>query len=123
MSKRETPLTRAYWQRIGGTLIEEFPAVHRGKDHGPRTLDAIILPNGPKRIAHWSEVKVEGQNVIVVQTKATRLGMYLLGQAVFSRELMKPFKPGSVKTVAICTKDDSVLRPLAEAYGVEVVVV
>ena len=27
MSKRETPLTREYWQSIGGTLIEEFPAV------------------------------------------------------------------------------------------------
>ena len=30
MSKRETPLTRRYWQEIGGTLgtlIEEFPAV------------------------------------------------------------------------------------------------
>ena len=27
MSKRETPLTRKYWKSIGGTLIEEFPAV------------------------------------------------------------------------------------------------
>ena len=27
MSKRETPLTRRYWREIGGTLIEEFPAV------------------------------------------------------------------------------------------------
>ena len=26
MSKRETPLTRKYWESIGGTLIEEFPA-------------------------------------------------------------------------------------------------
>tara|TARA_Y100001970_G_C13899964_1_gene683125 strand:- start:530 stop:643 length:114 start_codon:yes stop_codon:yes gene_type:complete len=30
MSKRETPLTRKYWESIGGTLIEEFPAVTRG---------------------------------------------------------------------------------------------
>jgi hypothetical protein len=48
--------------------------------------------------------------------------MYLMGQALFSRELMKPFRPASIRTVALCAKDDSVLRPLAEEYGIEVVV-
>jgi hypothetical protein len=46
--------------------------------------------------------------------------MSLLGQAFFSRELMRPFKPSSIRTVALCEKDDSVLRPLAEQYGIEV---
>jgi hypothetical protein len=46
--------------------------------------------------------------------------MYLMGQALFSRELMKAFDPASIQTVALCSKDDSVLRPLAEAYGIEV---
>ena len=46
--------------------------------------------------------------------------MYLMGQALFSRELMKPFGPASIRTVALCAKDDSVLRPLAEAFGIEV---
>ena len=27
MSKHETPMTRWYWQQIGGTLVEEFVAV------------------------------------------------------------------------------------------------
>jgi hypothetical protein len=46
--------------------------------------------------------------------------MYLMGQALFSRELMKRFTPASIRTVALCGKDDSVLRPLAEQYGIEV---
>jgi hypothetical protein len=46
--------------------------------------------------------------------------MYLMGQALSSRELMKPFMPASIRTVALCGKDDSVLRPLAEPYGIEV---
>ena len=52
-----------------------------------------------------------------------RLGMYLLGQAFFSRELIdNRLKPKSVRTVALCALDDAVLRPIAERYGVEVVV-
>ena len=123
MSRLETPMTRAYWKRVGGTLIEEFPAVKGSATCGPRQLDAVILPNGEHRIAHWSEVEIEGQDVIVVQTKAHRLGMYLMGQAVFSIELMKPFKPRSIRSVALCKKTDSVLEPLLDHYPeVEVVV-
>ncbi len=122
MSKQETPLTRAYWKKVGGTLIEEFLAVPRGMGHGPRLIDAVILPNQPRRMAHLRDVRLEGEEVIVVQTKAGRLGMNLMGQAFFSRELIKKFNPSSVRAVALCTKDDIVLRPLAEANGIEVVV-
>lgn len=49
--------------------------------------------------------------------------MYLLGQALFSRELIETrFAPRSVRTVALCTDDDDVLRPPAKRYGVEIVV-
>ena len=30
MSKHETPMTRWFWQQVGGTLIEEFCAVRKG---------------------------------------------------------------------------------------------
>jgi hypothetical protein len=61
--------------------------------------------------------------VIVVQAKASRLGMYLMGQALFSAELIRRFRPASVRSVALCTADDAVLRPLLEPYPhVEVVV-
>jgi hypothetical protein len=123
MSKHETPMIRAYWRRVGGTLIEEFPAIRRTATCGQRLLDAVILPNGETRIAHWREVSLEGEDVIVVQAKAHRLGMYLMGQAFFSAQLLERFKPTSVRSVALCARDDSVLRPLLEQYpGMQVVV-
>jgi len=123
MSKHETPMIRRYWQRIGGTLVEEFPVVAASSTCGPRRLDAVILPDGEFRRAHWSQVSIAGQDVIVVQAKASRLGMYLMGQAVFSAELIKRFNPASVRSVALCTKDDLELRPLLLKFpNVEVVV-
>ena len=78
---------------------------------------------GPERIAHWSEVDIEGKDIIVIQTKANRLGMYLMGQAVFSKELMKQFNPRLIESVALCIKDDAVLRPMLERFpDVEVVI-
>jgi len=123
MSKLETDLTRKYWHSVGGTLIEEFPAVKKGKDHGLRLMDGVIVLGEEKKIAKASEVTLEGKDIIVVQTKANRLGMSLMGQAIFSKELMKSFQPKSIKSVAICTKHDSVLETLLENYDdVEVVV-
>jgi hypothetical protein len=62
-------------------------------------------------------------DIVVVQTKANRLGMYLLGQAFFSAQLVRRFQPRSVESVALVAKDDDVLRPLFEQYpGMRVVV-
>jgi len=84
MIKHETPMTRWYWKQVGGTLIEEFIAIKSGADRGKRVLDGIIIPSGEVRIAKQHEVSIEGKDVVVVQTKARRLGMGLLGQALFS---------------------------------------
>ena len=116
MSKLETPLTRAYWKKVGGTLIEEFYAVHSSPTGGKRIMDGVIIRGGENRIAHASEVNLEGKDIIIVQTKAGRLGMYLMGQAFFPAELMKRFKPKLILSVALCLKDDSVLRPIFESY-------
>jgi hypothetical protein len=86
-------------------------------------LDGVILPQQETKVAHWREVSLEGEEVIVVQAKSSRLGMYLMGQALFSAELTKRFHPASVRSVALGRKDDAVLRPLLEQYpGMEVVV-
>ena len=125
MSKLETPFTRRYWRywrEIGGTLIEEFPSVRSGPNQGKRLLDGVVLLDSPHLIANHREVEIENRDIVVIQTKASRLGMYLLGQALFSRHLMMPFRPSSVDTVAICTKGDAVLEPLAAEYGIKVVV-
>jgi hypothetical protein len=124
MSKLETPLTEAYWATIGGTLIKEFFLVRRSSSAEARRADAVILPNGAHRKAHWREpIYIEGQDVIVVQTKASRLGMNLMGQAVFSAELMRKLNPRSVRSIALCTQDDSALHPLLDAYpNVDIVI-
>jgi hypothetical protein len=116
MSYHETPMTRGYWQQVGGTLIEEFIAVERTPTCGRRVLDGVIIKGGEYRIAKQSEVSLDGKDIIVVQTKASRLGTYLMGQALFSAQLICRFMPRSVVSVALCSKDDSVLRPLFEQY-------
>jgi hypothetical protein len=123
MSKHETPMIRRYWESIGGTLIEEFPAVRRCEGVGQRLIDAIIVPSWPRQIAMPGEVALKGEQIIIVQAKASRLGMYLMGQALFSLELMKRFEPASIRSIALCSADDLVLRPILERFhGVEVVV-
>jgi hypothetical protein len=123
MSLRETPMTRWYWSKIGGTLVEEFPAVERIDTCGQRLIDGIIILDGEKKIAKASEVTLTGKNIVVVQTKRGRLGMYLMGQALFSPLLMVRFGPASITSVALCERTDTVLAPLLERYpNVKVVV-
>jgi hypothetical protein len=123
MSKKETPMTRRYWQRVGGTLIEEFHAQKGSSEIGKRLLDAVIISGGEFKIAKQSEVSIEGKDIIIVQTKAKRLGMNVMGQALFSIELMRKFNPKSIRSVALVEKDDAVLREfLLRHENVEVVI-
>jgi len=124
MSKHETPMTRRYWERVGGTLLEEYLIVRSSPGVGRRMIDAVIIEDGDHRIASRGEtVSLDGHDIVVVQTNAQRLGMYLLGQAFFSRELIKDrFAPRSIRTIALCARDDAILHPIAERFGVEVVV-
>ncbi len=89
-------MIQAFWRKTGGTLMREFPVVRASATCGARRLDAVILPRGEFREAHSRDVSLEGQDVIVVQAKASRLGMYLMGQAVFSAEIVRRFRPASV---------------------------
>lgn len=122
MSKLETPLTRRYWKETGGTLVEEFLAVPGSLVQGKRLLDGVIILGAPFEIKKAKAVNLEGKDIVVIQTKAARLGMYLLGQALFSARLVERFRPASIRSVAICTKGDAALEPLAKEYGVEVVI-
>jgi hypothetical protein len=110
MSKLERPMIDRYWEKIGGTLIPEFQAVPRSNGVGRRLLDAVILPTRPRKVAHWRDVSLAGQRVVVVQAKASRLGMHLMGQAIFSAQLVRTrFAPASVRSVILCSKGDNVL--------------
>ena len=74
-NNKETPMIEWYWNKVRGTLCAEFPIAER------RKLDAVILPDGEDR--EIKELSLDGRDVIVVQAKAKRLSMYLMGQALF----------------------------------------
>ena len=125
MSHRETPMTVWYWEQVGGTLIEEFPVVPKSEGQGRRVLDAVIILGEKKeRLPAGARISLEGQDVVVVQVKNSRLGMSLMGQTLFSAQLVKRlFNPRSVQSVALCSQTDQVLQPMLEANeGCRVVV-
>ena len=124
MSKHETWRTKQYWEQVGGTLILEYPAIRAVRSrNGQRLLDGVIIKGGEKAIVEAGSVDLEGKDIVVLQTKGTRLGMYLMGQAFFSREIMKRYRPRSIESVAICAQGDAEMEQLCEQFGIKVVVI
>lgn len=124
MSKHETPLILRYWESVGGTLIEEFMLVSRKPGQGQRLADAVIIPDAPKQRLPRGQRKFDlrDRDIIVVQAKAGRLGMYLMGQTLFSKHLLERYHhPRSVRAVALCGKGDTVLEDVAAGAGIDVV--
>ena len=81
----------------------------------------LIVRRPLGRLPRGAEFDLAGRDVIAVQSKHRRLGMTVAGQTLFSKELLKRFKPRSIRSVAVCTADDAVLRPLLERHkGCEV---
>ena len=122
MSKHETWRTRKYWESVGGLLVEEFCAVRRGPFIGTRLIDGVIVLNEDTRIHNSNYFDIKDRDVITIQTKQGRLGMYLMGQAFFSADLLEAFNPKSIKRVLICGKNDEILNPICKKYDIEVVV-
>lgn len=126
MSKRETPMTRRYWRQVRGTLLLDYLVVRQRPGVGPRGIDAITIGEGDHRIVPPAERKkfhLDGHDIVIVQAKASRLGINPLGQAFFSRELVTAcWAPKCIRTVALRRLDDGVLCPIAERFGIEIVV-
>ena len=116
LNNNETPMLHRFWQGIGGTLIEEFYAVRRGLGHSERRIDGVIIKNGETSIKQQNEVEIAGQEIIVVQVKTGRLGMYVMGQGLFSARLMQRFEPKSIESVILVEKNDDILAPLLEEF-------
>jgi hypothetical protein len=124
MSKHETPMTEWYWRTLNkgkGQLIREFTAVEGGKGRaeGKRHIDGVIIcgkVSGNRKGKKGDRAKVKGKKVIVIQSKAKRLGMYLIGQTIVSRELMKALGAKVVLSVAVHRKDDPVMRKVLESF-------
>jgi len=118
-------MTVWYWEQVGGTLFEEFLIVPAASGQGRRMLDAVILIDGERRrMPIGSTASLDDRDVVLVQTKFARLGMSLMGQTLFSRDLVKRVsRPRSVRSVALCKASDAVLQPLLERHdGCQVVI-
>ena len=50
-------------------------------------MHGIIVLNQKQCIVKSNNVDINGKDIIVIQTKASRLEMYLMGQAFFAKEL------------------------------------
>ena len=125
MSKNETWRTRKYWESVGGLLIEEYLAIpgNKEKNVGKRLIDGIIVLGEEKSNRKGGSFNFKGRDIIVIQTKSNRLGMTLMGQAYFSREIMKRYNPKSIKAVAICGSGDAEMEALCKEADIEVVVI
>lgn len=59
---------------------------------------------------------MKGKKVIVIQSKAKRLGMYFIGQPIVSRELMKALGANEVISVAVHHKNDPVMLKILKRF-------
>ena len=111
-------MTEAFWQQHAqGAFIPEYCLVRRAGDCDGRYVDALILPDEPHRRATFKDYPtLKDRNVIVVKTKASRMGMYLMGQALFSARLARRCGAKSVRSILLCTTPDSVLLPLLQDF-------
>ena len=77
----------------------------------------MILPDEPHRRAIFRDYdNLADRNVIVVQTKASRMGMSLMGQALFSARLVVAQGAKSVRSILLCAGSDSALLPLLKPF-------
>ncbi len=83
----------------------------------------MIILGEPNKICKNISYDIVGKDVICLQTKNSRLGMSVMGQAYFSRELLKLYKSKFIRTVMLVSKNDSVLISICMERDIEVVVI
>jgi hypothetical protein len=110
----ERQMTECFWQtECHGVFVQEYALTKKGIDCARRCADAVILPDEDHRRATFADFpSLTGRNVVVVQTKAQRLGMYLMGQAIFSARLVQALGARSVRSILLCAENDAALLPL-----------
>ena len=106
-------------------MIEEFLAIpaYVKNEIGKRLIDGIIVLGEEKKIQVSGKYDFKDKDIIIIQTKSNRLGMYLMGQEFFSREIMKRFKLRSIRTFTICGKPDIEMEQLCKKLDIEVAVI
>ncbi len=88
-----------------GYLMEEYLALPQGKSNGKRLMDGVIVFRKP----FVKRKLLEGERVVVIQSKNRRLGMGLIGQVIVSRDLVERLGVRVMKSVGVCTEMDTVM--------------
>jgi hypothetical protein len=122
MSLLESPITLEFWQKeLGGrgTLYEEFRAVDEQRGvQSHRDLDGVVVLGDPPGIRTRGRRCLDGEDIVIIQTKAKRLGPHLFGQALLSQDLIQMrWSPNSVQSVLLCTADDPELRTVTDQFS------
>jgi len=100
-----------------GLFFAEYPLVIRDVDRATRLVDGLILPDEPHGRGNWRDyASLAGRKVIVIQTKIGRMGMYLMGQALFSARLAISAGAASVRSILLCHRSDGALLPLLKPF-------
>ena len=100
-----------------GLFFAEYPLVIRDVDRATRLVDGLILPDEPHGLDNWRDyASLAGRQVIVIQTKISRMGMYLMGQALFSARLAISAGAASVRSILLCHRSDGALLPLLKPF-------
>ena len=122
-----TRMIERYWNQVGGALL--YWNLRKKVNKGLHLPHALIVRGGPKAKKEvLGEDIAGGQDVIVVHAKAGgnkkgkyrpyRLGMYLMGQVLFGAELVRrKVNPRSIRSIALCEEDHSILHPLLKDIG------
>jgi len=118
MSKRQAAMIEGFWQsQARGTFIRNYPLVVRSPDRASRRADGLILPDEPHRRGHWKKSFDLGRRrVIVIQSKMGRMGMSVMGRALFSARLLLGAGAGSVRSILLCQRVDAALLPLLKLF-------
>ena len=126
MSLRESPITREFWQNeLGGqgVLYEEFRAVEKQPGvRSRRDLDGVVVVGDPPEIRTRGGRCLDGQDIVIIQTKAAPLNPHVFGQALLSQDLIQMrWSPSSVRSVLLCSADNPDLRAVTNEFpGMEI---
>lgn len=109
-----------FWEEeLGGTMIEGSPAISKVTDSGSR----VVIPGGTNQIVDPLKADITGKDIVIIQGNSKEIvGMYLLGQAIFSQKLLESYKSKSIRSIALCRKSDACMERAANLYGIEIVV-
>jgi hypothetical protein len=134
----EDRLLYAYWQAVGGVIYTEVVIGGQRKANSwpsgskPRRIDGvrILLPevlNADSDIITYSwknadefEHKIQEYVVEVIEVK-TRLGRYVIGQAIIGVDLLElASQPKQVHSVVVCKIGDPLMELLCQKRNVKV---